>query len=117
MPYKDKEKARERNKRYHKIWYQKNREKAKNDVFVRRQEIKEWFWNYKKKLSCSRCGDSHPAIIDFHHTNSEEKEAGIVEMVVNGYSKETILAEIEKCEVVCSNCHRKIHYDERDTAP
>lgn len=114
MPYKDKEQGRERNKKYHKIWYQKNKERTKNDVFLRKQKIKKWFLEYKSDLACNRCGDKHPAIIDFHHENSDEKEANIAKLVANGYSIDSILEEIKKCEVVCSNCHRKIHYNERN---
>jgi len=85
MPYKDREKRREYNKKYHKEWYQFNKEQVIADGVLRKKEIKEWFWNYKSDLVCNRCGDKHPAIIDFHHTNSEEKEASIATMVAYGY--------------------------------
>ena len=32
-------------------------------------------------------------------------------MISFGYSKDRIEAEIEKCIVLCANCHRKEHYD------
>lgn len=37
----------------------------------------------------------------------------IANMVGFAYSKERILREIEKCVVICSNCHRKLHWKQR----
>lgn len=103
MPYKDKDKNRE----YHAKWYKSKAVEQRAMVNARRKQIKEWFWEYKKTLACSKCGFNHPAVIDFHHTG--KKEAGIAELVQQGSSKEKILAEIKRCEVLCSNCHRILH--------
>jgi len=32
-------------------------------------------------------------------------------LATDGYSKERVLEEIEKCELLCANCHRKVTYD------
>ena len=58
----------------------------------------------------SKCGEDHIACLDFHHQNPEEKEHNIAWMLAFGFSKEAILAEIDKCIVLCSNCHRKEHF-------
>lgn len=106
MPYKDIEKRRECRRR----WYKNNRTSEKQHIRRRKKEIRIWFANYKKKLKCLKCGESHPGCIDFHHKENENKDNEVTYFVGNGYSIKRILEEIKKCEVWCSNCHRKYHY-------
>lgn len=94
---------------YRKEYYQKNKDKRQKQVYKRREKIREWFNSYKKKLKCNRCGFDHIAALDFHHKD-DNKEYNISEIVSGGYSKETILKEIEKCEVLCRNCHAIEHW-------
>ena len=105
MPYKDKEKRLECRRK----WYAENRASEKAHVQRRKKKIKLWFQRYKAELKCSKCGENHPATIDFHH-HSGEKEKGISKMVADGYSIERIKKELEKCKTLCSNCHRKEHF-------
>ena len=87
--------------------------KTKNDYiqrnYAKRAEIKEWFTEYKKTLKCKRCPENDPACLDFHHTDPSKKEKRISQMVNWGHSRITIMQEVNKCEVLCSNCHRKLH--------
>jgi len=76
----------------------------------KRQQI-QWYREYKTTLKCSKCGESHPSTLDFHHKNPNEKEFNISNELYNGYDVEKIKKEIEKCIVLCSNCHRKLHWD------
>jgi len=59
------------------------------------------------------CGESHPAIIDFHHINQDTKKDDITRLVNKSLSIENIKKEISLCQVLCSNCHRKLHWVER----
>ena len=61
-------------------------------------------------MKCQKCGFSHPAALDFHHKNENEKEYDVSQLVRNG-NKDKILKEIEKCIILCSNCHRIHHYE------
>lgn len=61
------------------------------------------------KLACAECGENHPAVLDFHHTDPSTKEANPSQIS----SKTKFLKEIEKCIVLCSNCHRKLHWNQR----
>ena len=70
MPFKDLEKRRA----YRRKWYSANRISEKAHVRRRKLKIRKWFRKYKEKLNCSLCSEAHPAIIDFHHKNREEKE-------------------------------------------
>ena len=91
-------------------WYYKNRERDIYKKEHRKAEIRLWLYEYKRdNLCCSNCGETHPAALDFHHPG--KKELGIAVMVNQGYSKESIMEEMEECEVICANCHRKLHFD------
>ena len=90
-------------------WYRKNREKAKTAVRRRRKELYIWFYAYKQTLACQQCEEDEVACLDFHHRDPSKKKFNVIEMVRNGYSKKHIIEEIEKCNVLCCNCHRKFH--------
>jgi transcription elongation factor Elf1 len=106
MPFKDLNKKRA----YARELYQKQRNLAVKRVSRRKKEIKKWIEDYKKMLKCSSCGENHPGTLDFHHKNQKDKEKGICYFVSNGYSIYKIKNEIQKCQTLCSNCHRKLHY-------
>ncbi len=110
MPFKDKETALRWQRKYNKTHYKKHTEQYKAIQKNRRIEIKKWFREYKSTLSCEKCPENFALCLDFHHKDPTDKVLGISEMVVNGFGKENILAEIEKCIVLCKNCHAKHHY-------
>ena len=72
-------------------------------------EIREWFVEYKSHLKCERCPESHHSCLDFHHEDPNEKEITISRAIASRWSKDRIIKEIEKCSVLCANCHRKLH--------
>lgn len=114
MPYKDTETQKAYLRAYDREYYKKNRErllekqKEKNRRYL--EKVGAWLNEYKKGLSCSRCSESHPATLQFHHRNPNEKEFSVSMFRRGKYSKARILAEIEKCEVICANCHAKEHW-------
>lgn len=60
--------------------------------------------------SCYKCGyDRCFAALDFHHVNPEEKEYEPAVLLACMYSLEKFEKEIEKCVLLCSNCHRELH--------
>jgi len=64
--------------------------------------------DYKLSKGCHICGyDSHPHALDFHHTDSDEKEFTIgCETPFKDF--DSLKSEIGKCEVICTNCHREL---------
>jgi hypothetical protein len=109
MPFKNPEYRRQ----YRKKWYSKNKESEKAHVKRRKLELKKWFFNYKKTLSCLTCKENHIATLEFHHKEGSEKKGAIINLVNNGCSIKKIEEEIKKCGVLCSNCHKKLHYRKR----
>ena len=101
-------------RKYNREYYQRNRkhllekQKEKNRRHLKR--IGEWLSEYKKGLACIRCSESHPATLQFHHRDPKEKEFSIGEYRRGKFSRERILKEIGKCDVICANCHSKEHW-------
>jgi hypothetical protein len=73
-------------------------------------------WSKKLKAvnhlgkECKLCGNNNIFHFTFHHRNKDEKEYTIGEIRSGRWSK--IFNEIEKCDLVCKNCHEEIHYNE-----
>lgn len=74
----------------------------------RRHKIKEILVKYKGG-KCEICGyDKCIVALDFHHLNPEEKDFGIAQST--SYKNMDLLKlEVNKCILVCANCHREIH--------
>jgi hypothetical protein len=110
MPFKDPSRKRE----YRREWYHNNKASELIHVKRRKDSIKKWLENYKSNLVCSKCGENHPATIDFHHKKGYMKERAISQLVYDGYSINKIKEELNKCEILCANCHRKLHYKNKN---
>jgi len=77
-------------------------------VQKRREKIKSLAIEYKGG-KCEICGyDKCNGALEFHHLNSDEKDFGIS---AKGYTRsfESVKRELDKCILVCANCHREIH--------
>ena len=70
----------------------------------------------KSKLACTKCGENHPACLDFHHPDPQTKTLNVAEMTNQGWSKRRILSSLDGLLVLCANCHRKEHYNLRHTS-
>jgi hypothetical protein len=58
-----------------------------------------------KDVPCQDCGGSFPSCaMDFDHRDPSEKQFDIGKTVTRAWDK--ILLEIDKCDIVCANCHR-----------
>lgn len=65
-----------------------------------------------KGCSCIDCGLTYPnissSVFDFHHLNPDEKDFDWGKLRLFSWDK--IVAELDKCVLLCSNCHRIRHY-------
>lgn len=89
--------------------YQINRtkyiEKARRRT-VRQSAINNAFViDYLRQNPCVDCGESDIIVLEFDHLG--EKLTEVSELCTAGYSLEAVKREIDKCEVVCANCHRR----------
>ncbi len=91
-----------------KAWYEKRKENPDFTEKLRRlgnarsEKIKAFLREYKLTYGCKDCGyKHHHAALDFDHIGTDKSIN-----VCNAKSIKQAKNEIEKCEVVCSNCHR-----------
>lgn len=115
VPFKDPQKRKEYQRKYHSRWYQSNGERRRKQVNARRRRTREWIHDLKSEGECVECGLSGsiaPWALDYHHLDGTVKDASVSYLVGNGYGRKRIEKEIEKCELICSNCHRTRHYQE-----
>lgn len=112
MPYKDPKVKQTKQKKYSTQYYANNKATVIAASKASAKAYKEQWRNFKATLSCVKCGQNHPATFDFHHIDSSTKEASVNKLLKNRAFKRA-LEEIKKCVVLCANCHRIHHHDER----
>lgn len=78
----------------------KYRDSLNSRVFRNRR----WSWEFRQAAGCTDCGITDPRILEFDHVDGT-KANEVSAMVRDGQALETIIAEAEKCEVRCRNCH------------
>lgn len=62
---------------------------------------------------CELCGyNKCIAAFDFHHINPQEKKYNIKDLMTRKW--DLVKEEIDKCILLCSNCHRELHWNERN---
>jgi len=66
----------------------------------------------KVKKGCFYCEERHKACLDYHHLNRTQKKM-CISKAINDRTLGFIKRKIEKCIVLCSNCHKKLHYNLR----
>lgn len=108
MPLKDPEKRRAYHTKYMKeVWYPQNQKKHIGYVKNLKTKVAQYIFNYKKNRCCTDCGFSNkdfPEVLDFDHLRGKSFSIGAWSKSV--LSIERVKKEIEKCELVCANCHR-----------
>jgi hypothetical protein len=92
---------------------QRNRSKNRNEY--RRKKIIERKRKAVEYLggSCSRCGYNKSLVaLTFHHRNPEEKENTIGALREQSWDK--LKEELDKCDLLCFNCHMELHAEENE---
>ena len=85
--------------------YQDNKARRSAHNQRRQQAFRSWYTSLKTDKPCADCGQIfHPAAMHWDHLPEFEKSGSLGELVRHG-SRELVLNEIAKCELVCANCH------------
>jgi hypothetical protein len=81
---------------------QRNRDGKKK----RSENIRAYITDYKSTHPC-QCGYSNPAALAFHHRDPSTKLKSIGKGKFTSLKK--LIEEIEKCDIMCANCHLELH--------
>jgi len=101
MPYKDKEKAKANSKKYYQN-HKKEINKKKEPFKIKLHEL--------KIDGCSKCGyHKNDAALDFHHIDPKTKKFNLGINCFTKHSEEEIREELNKCILLCANCHTRLH--------
>jgi len=107
--------CRECQKRQKNDWYARNSATHKANTLenkrVNKNISRKFVWDYLMLHPCVDCGETDPIVLEFDHVRAK-KRLEISRMVALGYLPNTIMKEIEKCEVRCRNCHFRRHHRE-----
>ena len=95
-------------KAYDRQLYLKTKDKQLALSRKRIQEARDWLKEKKEQSQCEQCGEDDPIVLDFHHKDPATKEFNVSDGV--RYSIKRLEAEIDKCIVLCANCHRRLHH-------
>jgi hypothetical protein len=81
--------------------YIERSQRRKRELWAKRtQLLLEYFADHP----CTDCGESDPVVLEFDHLRDKSFSIGAK---LATYAWDDILEEIEKCDVVCANCHRR----------
>jgi len=94
MPYKDRTKLYEAQKRH-------------------RLRVRAKIFEYLSRNPCVDCGEKDPIVLEFDHRAPQDKFKIVAKMLSGHYSWQSLENEIQKCDIRCANCHRKKTYSEQ----
>ena len=104
MGHKCPEKRRQYKQEHHQRTKKKKR-KQQNQLKDKRQHLvlEEM---QRRGGKCAKCGFSDIRALDWHHLDPNDKVNSVSEMIRNRVSMDKLQAELDKCELICANCHR-----------
>lgn len=112
MPYKDPETRKRKHKEYSRKHYEANTAEIIKKTADKKRQLKAEWVEFKASLACSKCGFNHPAALDFHHEDPSQKDREVSYYLKNGQFAKAY-EEIKKCIILCANCHRVHHHQEK----
>jgi hypothetical protein len=87
-------------------YYWSHRAEEIERVRRRQRAAVEWLRDELRQVACADCGKSYaPYVMDFDHRDPATKAFSLLADKVLLMSRDVLLAEVAKCDVVCANCH------------
>ena len=100
-------------------WYLTHAEQHKLNTARRKQQVyaenQRRLHEYFAEHPCVDCGEDDLRVLEFDHRDEGDKTADVSVLLGEGHSWRRILTEIAKCDVRCSNCHRRRTSEQFDT--
>lgn len=107
--------CRECNRARARRYYAENREThvqvVRARVVAARKAALQVLGAYLVEHPCVDCGEADIRVLDFDHRPDATKSADVMRLVRDGHSVARIMAEVDKCDVRCRNCHARVTYE------
>jgi hypothetical protein len=78
---------------------------------TKRERLRQWSYECRAGRGCRRCSETDPVCLQFHHPDPDEKSAGVGQLISDGAEESEVRAEVDRCVVLCGNCHRREHFE------
>lgn len=92
--------------KYYKVYYDTHKDFIKKSKKKKESKLTQYIRS-RKADGCVICGEKDLACLDFHHLRDKEF---VLASCVKNRGMSSINKEIDKCVVLCANCHRKLHF-------
>ncbi len=96
-------------------WYYANKEhhvqNVTNHTLENQRKLKDYVNAYLSNTPCAVCGETDRVVLEFDHISG--KDNNISDLIRLSVSLPRLRAEIEKCQVLCVNCHKRKTAKER----
>jgi len=76
--------------------------------YTNNKKIRQEFRDWKAQQECKVCGEDAAECLDLHHLDPNQKDFTIGNNIIT-HGRKKLWEEVDKCVVLCSNCHRKVH--------
>ena len=96
-----------------KTHYERNSKYYIEKSTKRRIEATNFILGIRKKSKCMDCDEKDFRVLQFDHLPKYKKDLEVSTMAFSGYSLKSIQKEIDKCQIVCANCHSIRTYNRR----
>ena len=83
-----------------------------NRIEERRAKLLAWIKTLKPPFNCKGCGGFHPATLEFHFED-HKKDYSVLDALKRGYSIRKVAKDIDNSRILCSNCHQKLHWNDK----
>ncbi len=94
------------NKAYYKRHGEKHRETVRQSRITRKVAAREYINEYLSTHPCIDCGESDLVVLQFHHVSGKKRDA-VANLARGNHSLDRIKREVNKCVVLCANCHQR----------
>jgi 5-methylcytosine-specific restriction endonuclease McrA len=101
------------------LWYIQNKVRLNIEHKIYRKTYNKQRKIYIKQIlkelkinGCSICGyNNNHSVLEFHHVNPTDKSFPIAHGIRN-HTNERVAEELNKCVLLCANCHKEIEFKE-----
>lgn len=74
-----------------------------------RDKVRAWYKDFRDHSSCLICGETDPALLQYHHLDPTMKDNAVCHLVSQARPIRRVIVELEKCVCLCESHHAAVH--------